>query len=177
MQNTHQSLLPAVIQSSAIKPKPTKGEIISALVILRANEIRTENEVRTKRRTVLKRKIDRTILALFRKNYTKMARVGSYGYLNYGSRSITVHLDCKATISGVNLEIPAEILADITEYEKIAVIKLDEKALRTEITDELNSRQSKAVRVNALLADPDTRLALSTMLNDLTGSESKTVTV
>lgn len=144
----------------AVKPKPTKSEIISALVAIRIEQIESENRDRVKRRDALKAELEVEIPKLL-KAESKPSRV-HLGYYN-GEKTTCVELSFLIETSNPSI---AKKLSEFHVLSK-PVREIKEKDIRREITYSVEGLETREARVEQLLDDPGSRKALEKMLKSI----------
>lgn len=129
-------------------PKPTKGEIIEAMVKRAVSKIEAENAVNTKKRETLRVKIDKLAHKL-----AKSQKFEVYVY----TECTRPHVDLKCT--GVTSPEMDKLLA---EYKSFKITRIDEKTLREQIRNEINGATKPDP--DRLLKDPSTVSAIDAQL-------------
>ncbi len=170
------TVIPKQVESSVV-PKPTKTEIIGALVQLRVRQMREDNEAAEKRKATLKKKIDAKILSLFRKNFKQLARVDNIGDVssrwNQNSNPSEISGVCVKLENGRygnnDFQIPPDIAAMVIEFRKIQTFRIDAAEIQKQIRDSLIQKASATDRIQTMLADPETNKSLMGILDKLTG--------
>jgi hypothetical protein len=147
MKNTTTTLaLPTVVQ-----PKPTKAEIIEAMVQrARARQIAV-NEEASKKRDALKPKIEKAVLKLIK---------GMKPHVAIYAKSREPH--CEARYGVIKSPELDELLAQYASFDN-AIECFDEKEVRTAIRRELNGEHKPDP--SRLLANPETVKAIDTTLD------------
>ena len=129
-------------------PKPTKGEIIEAMVKRAVSKIEAENADKKKKRETLRVKIEKLAHKL-----AKSHKFAVYIYVN-GSRP---HVDLSCT----QLTSP-EMDKLLVEYKTLETVSIDLKKLREQIRNEINGTMKPDP--DRLLNDPSTVSAIDAQL-------------
>lgn len=129
-------------------PKPTKSEIIEAMVKRAIGKIKAQNEISAKKREEVRVKIEKLA--------HKLAKTRKFG-VSISSRSSKPHID----IYCHNITSP-ELDKLLAEFEKYTTQSIDEKALRIQIRDEINGATKPDPE--RLLSDPNTVKAIDAQL-------------
>ena len=134
----------ALATKSNLSPKPTKTEIIDAMVKRAMENTKLQNEANSKKRELIVAKIQKAALKMV-KSVKFNVTVGS-SYVNIYS--------CRVT--------SPEIDALIKELDKYQHIRIDEKQLKIEIRNQINAAVSP--QPDRLLKNPDTVKAIDAQL-------------
>jgi len=181
-------MVPAIITTTkAIQPKPSKAEILEALVQLRVQEIILENELNEKKRAAIDKKLNPAVLKYMKSNWDKLATIKDYGSPNTKWENNERTPTGKWSGTEVRLEIkdaelPAELKALLTERRDIpcetpCTGEYWVKQIRNELRDKMNSKDSTSHRVKALVNHPASRKALTSMLATLTSTATESVAI
>lgn len=152
------SLVPAVIET-AIKPKPTKDEILTALATLYIEQIKKENEERSIKHEAVKKKIERLLVALARKSQSLMEPDVTWydyesvpkAYVNFTFREDVLSPEIKG------------LMETYKNTARLCVPCMTEA--RKQVRAAMGELVSKGDRVAALLNDPKSREALEKALD------------
>ncbi len=155
---TTEKLLPAVIQS-AVKPKPTKKEIVDALAQIHIEQIKAENVKRKAERERLDEEIEAGLKSLLhRKGANKFKITTSH---NHWGKGVNAYLNFQFDES------------DLTEDLKLKIKQHDDAGqlcvpypsdARNKIRKQMAGYAPHDTRVAALLADVDSKKALEDIL-------------
>lgn len=147
----------AVIAS--VKPKPTKGELLTAMARMKRAEMLEEQRAHEESRAALRKEVERDIIALAESDpecYTKEAQFSHWGKDDLREVKVTLNLNLNA--------IPAPLRAKLRKLAGMEYLHVPDEA---EIKRQLRIAMSDADRrVDAILADPDARVALKTALKN-----------
>jgi len=155
-------MLPAVVEN-AIKPKPTKREIIEAMARLHIEKLRKENDENKARRDEMDEQIEKMLKAHIRRRGMTCFETSAY-FHHYGEDirgSVTINFKAE--------DLSEPIIAKMKERKAIPehfCVPTIEKA-RREIAARMNGIAPTNERVDALLASPDSRKALESALQSL----------
>lgn len=170
--------VPAVIEKSKMKPKPRKSEILSAMVEIRVQEMKAENAIKQKKRDALRKKIEKRILQIAKQQFASKARVSGHGGVNRQTgKAYGVYVEIGSSYScdeSKRLEIPPDLEALIKEEDEINTPFIEPKQIRKELQRKMELSSSD--RVQAMVADPVTRKALSALYNQLTSTSVESTT-
>ena len=134
----------ALATKSNLSPKPTKTEIIDAMVKRAIENTKLQNEANSKKREAIVSKIEKASIKMV-KSIKFDVSVGS-NYVNIYSYRVT----------------SPEIELLIKELDKHQHIRIDEKMLKTEIRNQINATVSP--QPDRLLKNPDTVKAIDAQL-------------
>ena len=144
------SIIPPTV-STAVKPKPTKTEIVSALTQIRMAELlEKQRTARAKSESLREDVLQHAINVAKAGKLPKEATI----HPSFWNKSIDLKIEIPLTC------LPKEIQAKIGEQSRI----INEKAVRKEIQDRISNRVPTDERVNTLLKDKDSRDSLTKML-------------
>lgn len=161
MSTPKNTLLPAVIES-AVKPKPTKREILDALATLHIEGLKKENVERTERRKQLDDEIEAYLLKLFRKSGAGKFKVDSNYHTWNDKYSASLHF------SFVHDDIPPALRKLMKERENSENHSIPMLAYaRKQIAAKMSGIEPHDKRVSQLLTDAESRKALGEMLTVL----------
>jgi hypothetical protein len=158
MKSTESKLLPAVVEA-AVKPKPTKREVIEAMAKLQIENIKAENLLRAEKRKRLDEEIENGLRSLLHKRGLAMfkVRADSNRWSSKWSASLTINFSqedlTESLIAKMKQRNEAE---DLREPYFNDVVK--------QIARKMAGFQPHDVRVEALLEDQESRKALGLML-------------
>lgn len=133
-------------------PKPTKTEIIEAMVVRAKVKHDEENLVRKKNRELLRKKIEKEAIKEFKK---QPPNVSIYTYSDKNRNHCNVRFE--------NVVNP-EIIKLCSEFEEYRQIFWDEKEVRKSIRQELSGIGKKSP--TRLLEDPETVKAIDAKLSE-----------
>lgn len=153
------TLLPAVVET-AVKPKPTKREIIDALATLHIENIKKENLERTAKRDALDEEIEAALKTLVETKVFAKFKVSHHTHMYSGGKP-TAGL----SVSFETNELTSELRAKIKERQSLEsfCVPSIEYARKT-ITKQMSGYAPHDERVAALLGDAESRKALEKML-------------
>ena len=134
----------ALATKSNLSPKPTKTEIIDAMVKRAIANTKLQNEANSKKREAIVAKIEKSAVKMV-KSIKFDVSVGS-NYVNIYSYRVT----------------SPEIDLLIKELDKYQHIRIDEKMLKTEIRNQINA--TVIPQPDRLLKNPDTVKAIDAQL-------------
>lgn len=181
MNEPTQALQPLTLSpkaESVVQPKPTKREIIDALVELRLEQVRKTNRDNQERRNKLSDRIRPALVRYCRDNALKIKPTISLGYKSNACQPHAMEVGFKPSFS----ELPAELQAQLNEYhdikdESYGSSTFDaKKRIRREIEAAMQNKQPTEERVQALLTNKASRASLETILDNLTGKTIPAVT-
>jgi hypothetical protein len=129
-------------------PKPTKSEIIEAMVARAVGKIEAENEVNSKKREALRVKIEKLGQKLAKSQKFRV-------YIFADSNKPHVDLGCSEVTS-------PEMDKLLADYKACPNVRIDEKKLREQIRHEVNGTLKPDP--NRLLNNPDTVKAIDAQL-------------
>lgn len=158
----NKSMLPAVIES-AVKPKPTKREVLDALATLHIEGLKKENIARVKRRAELDAEIENYLVKLFRKSGTSKFKT-DHNFNTWDKKY-------RATLSFefVHDDIPPSLRKLMDEREQSENICIPYLAdARKRIANKMAGIEPHDKRVAALLSDEESKAALEAMLAAIT---------
>ena len=147
MKNNNTTL---IMPTTTMQPKPTKTEIVEAMLTRAKLKHDAENERRKKLREVLRKKIETLALKLA-KGMTPEVSVYAY------SNSESSHCDVR-----INRVKSPELDALMSQYKDLELIYWDEKEMRNTIKRELSGIQKPSP--TRLLDNPATVKAMDAML-------------
>lgn len=152
------TLLPAVIET-AIKPKPTKTELLTALARLHIEKVQKENVERKAVREETSAKLERMLVAVVRKKGAVMLPSCNWYFYRGGKPTASVSFSLR------NEDITPELVALIKKHSEssdlcVPCIANAKKQVREAMGEMVNT----SARVDALLSDKDSRKALETAL-------------
>lgn len=152
--NTTLTIVPAAVQA-AVKPKPTRNEIIDAMTQLRCEQIRKDRDETTAKMDALAKQIRTLAFRHLKKNLKEAKPTISF----YGGCSTA-----EVEVSFKYRPAPEEIAPLIVEHDKLRQSlngsPRSVKEVRKLVEAGLRNMQPKAERVTALLTDPESRKAL-----------------
>lgn len=159
------AIIPAAVESATV-PKPTKNEIIEALVKLRIQQINKERAEVYKHKQELSKKA----CALLEKHVRKIARLRETVVATYLGEVWNNSRSLERVKAEINFEhgnkLPLEVEKAIRDYHACKVAPApDEKAIRAEIR--ARAAGPRVDRVKALLDSPDARKALEATLEEI----------
>lgn len=153
--------LPAKVET-AIKPKPTKSEIISAMVRVKIEQHDAEQRAIAQKRASLGEEIEKALKAFAKtaaRTIVPTISLGySYGKGDYGNVSIRFEMNVD--------NLPPAIDSRLVAYHAIpkTTVNLDERKVRREITAKLEGIGTRDERIDALVDDPESRKGIEDML-------------
>ena len=151
------SIIPPTV-STAVKPKPTKTEIVSALTQIRMAELlEKQRTARAKSESLREDVLQHAINVAKAGKLPKEATI----HPSFWNKSIDLKIEIPLTC------LPKEIQAKIGEQSRLSMDAhriINEKAVRKEIQDRISNRVPTDERVNTLLKDKDSRDSLTKML-------------
>lgn len=153
------TLLPAVIET-AVKPKPTKSELVEAMARLHIQKCKDENLANEKKRKEIRVRIEKAGPSLARKWLSRKEAVSvSYGMWSRGS-AINV------SISIPKESIPSEIVALIREENDLpGIIRIPSlHESKAKVRQIMSGVSDTATRVKALLDSPECVRAMESLL-------------
>lgn len=146
--------------ATAVKPKPTKKEVIDALVQLKIQELIANNKVVEDRQAKLKKKLDVAARRFVTRNQSKTrceVSVWEYGTCN--------RIEVEFKINDATPEIKK--MADEFVALKKERVYIDEKRVKRQIMEGMNLIQNSSDRVATLLSEPASRKALEAILKEI----------
>lgn len=152
------TLLPAVVES-AIKPKPTKDEILTAMARLHIEKIEKENVERKEIREAVTAKLDRMLIAIVRKKGATMQPSTHWNYYRGGKPYASVSFSFRD--EDITPEI-ADLIKKEGDHQDICVPDINRA--KKQVREAMGEMVSKNDRVDALLADAGSRAALESAL-------------
>jgi hypothetical protein len=162
--------IPPAVQQ-AVQPKPTKSEIVEALVQLRIQEINKKN-------ADLKVKIEKLSVSIKKALLKFVLKRGAVP-----EASIVYNLGYQHSTSGVSYVsvkfdeifnlLPGDVKAALIERLKLEkqMVRYERADLVKEIREKLEQRGDSMQRVNALLSDKSSRTALQLVLDHMNGKK------
>ena len=145
----------ALVES--VKPKPTKGELLTAMARLKREQLVEEKRAHDEARAALLTEIQGEIIALAESDpscYTKEAHFSHWGKDDLREVKVSLNLNLNA--------VPARIRTKIGRLYAMEHLFVPDEA---EIKRQLRTAMATAdQRVDTILADPDARAALKTAL-------------
>ena len=158
---------------SVIKPKPTKREIVDALVEIRLEQIRVQNKAVMERRARLEPLIQQALVRFARDNALKLRPSVSLGirWASDGNKPSGISVDFKLNFN----DLPTDVQSELNEYHDAQPVNIGctlsdaRKIIRKQIEEKLSSKTPTAERVQTMLNDKETRASLETILDNLTG--------
>jgi hypothetical protein len=153
-------ILPPKVET-AVKPKPTKAEIISAMTKLKMQEIEEAAKARAIRRDELKKKCEAAVVAFVMANLSSIEPDVRLGYCN-GSTPYGVSVSFDADPK----KMPKTLISDLKEYELVSkpLARKIESDIRREISRAVQGIEAPDKRVESLLSSPESRKGLEKML-------------
>jgi hypothetical protein len=153
------SIIPAVEKS--VVPKPTKTEILQALVSVAMKNQGEEIRFAAEKKQKLKTRAEEAI----RKHYVKICKsTAPTIHLGYLGSSSEKPWDCYAKIEFDSL--PDDVNKVVLEYHKFKVPgRLSEAEMRRKIKDSLAGATPRSERVSTMLNSPESVKALEEMLS------------
>lgn len=149
--------------TAAIKPKPTRNEIIDAMTALRVQQIRTKLSELEEERRSLGAKIEAETRKHVQQNIkTLVPRVTFYDYSH-----CSIELKAEFSLSNIPPEISAMIVRCKELRKEMESIPKDAKVIRRKIKDAVSGNTPNEERVTALLTDKESRKALETALQKI----------
>lgn len=151
------------LPSKTIVPKPTKNEIIAAMVVIAREKFMTEREALIKARDQLSAKISKRYNAAF-KAHLKSLKITNVGFTHSGKPEIYIgYVQLDPDEESVRLH------KELTEAENAAKICFDEVATRSRLRERFLNVGSHADRVHLLLNDGNSKAYLTELLETHAG--------
>lgn len=154
-------IVPAAV-SAAIKPKPTRAEIIDAMTALRVQQIRVKLNGLEEERRGLQVKIEAETRKYVRQNIKTLVPCVSFYHW-----SSTPELKAEFKVRDIPPEIAAMIARTKELHKEMEGITRDPKIIRRQIKDAVTGATPNEGRVTALLTDPESRKALESALTKI----------
>lgn len=153
--------------SSVVKPKPTRAEVIDAMVAIRLEQIKKEQTEGMERRNKVEARVTKLLFQYQQKNRTKLPATVSLGWKGCDKEICSVYVSYPLKFE----KLPDEIKKLLAEFHELPskVHLPNENEVRKEIRDGLNGVASRDERVQALIDSPDSRKALEAMLKQIDG--------
>lgn len=156
-----ESLVPAVVEA-AVKPKPTKREIIDALAILHIEGLKKENVERKARRQKLDEEIEQYLKKLLHKRGQSQFKSDHRFHIWNNKATATVSFDF------THDDLPPLLRALMEEREKCEDHGIPHPIYaRKLIAKRMSGMQPHDVRVATMLEDEGSRKALEEILKSL----------
>ena len=158
---------------AVIKPKPTKREIVDALVEIRLEQIRVQNRAVMERKARLEPLIRQAFIRFARDNALKLRPSVSLGHqwASNSNKPSGMNVDFKLNFD----DLPTDVQNELKEYHDAEPVNIGctlndaRKIIRKQIEEKLSSKTPTAERVQTMLNDKETRASLETILDNLTG--------
>lgn len=152
--------------NKAVQPKPTKNEIIAAMAAIRYQELQEERKrieaEREKKGIELRGKLEKFV----QRNMKSMTPRINLGSLS-GDRLYYVEAEYKLD------NLPPELDKELRAYHKLTKPPIPDMAeVKKEIREALGDLVGMEARVQALVNNPATKKALSSMLEELGFSDN-----
>lgn len=141
----------AITAIPSVEPKPTRSEIIEALVIRSKEKIDKENSARLKRRDDIRKKIDKLAIKIAK---TMEPKVDFY------VSSKPDQTTCDVRFAAIKTP---ELVELFKEYHENSRVIWDEKETRKAIREELS--KPRGFNPDRLLKNPDSLKAIDAMLD------------
>lgn len=152
------SIQPIQKINTAIVPKPTKSEIVEALVIVRRDQFIKKHSKEKVFYEKAKERAERQIIQYIHENIKSLHIVANCG--NFWSNSLS-YVGAEISLKNIPLSLERELIA-FHKTPRPSGIPTDE-AIRREIRAAIN--ETKTARVDELTSNPATRKALNEMLS------------
>jgi hypothetical protein len=151
----------------ALKPKPTKGEIVEALAQLQEAQMRAERQAAYELAQQLRTQSHAALLAFVKANLPSLTPSISLGYQQGDSgKPYGMEVNFKLNANDLAPDL-VQRLRDWHLANTRASSRCHPKELRQQIRDRLTLRIPKTERVEAMLASPEMRQALEATLTKL----------
>jgi hypothetical protein len=158
--------LPAIVEKS-VSPKPTKAEIVEALVQLKIQQLEDEKRAKTAARDLLGEQVEKALREYFLANVDSLTLDVRLGYLRTWSgkhnlNEVSINCDLE--------ELPDELSAQLIVYHEAAEaasFTWDEDQIRKAVRERISGASSRQGRIESMLANPETKNALSDLLKSL----------
>lgn len=150
------------LPEKTITPKPTRGEIISAMTRLKISKIAKEQKEALERRAALVEKAEKLVLSFVSKNLTKLGTRFCPGYSSNGKLY-------GATLDFQLRDLPENIAKLLSEIHALpsSYSTIRESEIRKGIADAMRGMAPTDQRVDALVSSPETRAALEKCLKEI----------
>lgn len=144
---------------TAVKPKPTKSEVISALTAIKMGQFSKEQRERSERKEKLESELKLEIPRLL-----KSKAIPSRVHLGWFDRALDV--TCGVYLNFDIKDLPATVMKKLAEYHSVSrpLPEPKEKDVRRKIAASLEGIGTREERVEALMDDPESRKVLEKML-------------
>lgn len=164
MKTNTQTLVPAVLES-AIKPKPTKREVIEAMARIQIEKLQAENKAATEEMKKLEQEIRDLSLGIVKKSSSIRASLDLYVYSEKPEEA-SVHLRVSIGKADRTPALNAKLVRYNEAKKRVVTIPSLKEAMQQirQTMEDLTPGQS---RVDAMLKAPDSRKALEAMLEEL----------
>jgi len=151
----------ATTGAKVIKPKPNRTEILEALVRLQLEENARLNQEEWDARKLVQDALALKLRDIVIARIEKLLTPDNIRIRCYGDRAANIDFDLN------NDEVPKSLLAEIAKYEAMPHGNRDiyEDRIRREIKEKMKGMESRTSRINAMLADAETRKVLKEMLD------------
>jgi len=162
-------VIPTTI-NGAMKPKPTRAEIIDAMLQLKLDKFKKERLEEASLRDELRTQIDNRLSSLLPKMLPKLAMTVDYGRQKSVRRDdewVKVEGVESVSVSFYLNEIPADVVKLLLRYYQAcreSQWNWDEKKMRQAITESLSCATSRKERVQALLDSPESKKAMEALM-------------
>jgi hypothetical protein len=161
MNTTAMTMVPAVVEM-AVKPKPTKDEILTAMAHLHIEKLKKENEERKVRHEAAEQKIEKLLVKLAKKAGALSEPSTSWSWYKGQAPYASVHFRFKEDELTDELKSLMKIAQDSQSF---CIPSLYDA--KRQVRQAMGDLVTKNDRVNALLADKGSRAALEKALEKL----------